>query len=411
MKVSTFFVKGVKVALIHHKSPISFAGVTVKNGSNYEKPSQEGLSHFCEHMFFKGTKSRTYEKLNKEFALIGASQNAYTSNSFVLYHMTVPYKNINKAFNLLNDMFFNSVFDNAEIEKEKDVINEEIKMYQDNPQYWFYDKVGEKILTRPIGHPVIGNEGIVNAVTSTKIKNYLNGSINRNNFMFIIVGNHTEKQIAKILEDNIPNDHSYLKDGVISFYKGALWKKGLNFDERIVIENKNAQQSIAEIIFPYISKGDENYYASKILGNALGGGMYSYLFNQIREKMGLAYSTGFYSSEMEYGKLALCSVYAYLDKKNIDKFYKEARKILNNVNKNGLDEDIFQCAKMQLLSSKSKKIETSSGLSSYYKSIFNGENIKDEIQQIEKVEINDCNNILNSLLYSRNVEICMKSTK
>jgi predicted Zn-dependent peptidase len=411
-KTNVFNVNGVRVLHIKNSSPVSFVGIAVKNGSNYEKPHQEGLSHFCEHMFFKGTEKRNYEQINQEFALIGADPNAYTSNTFVMYHLTLPKKNVSKAFDLLSDMFFNSQFEQSEIEKEKTVINEEINMYDDNPICWFSDYVGKTVFNRSIGHPVIGNKNVVNSVTSKKIKAYLNSTINIRNIMVVIAGNHTEKELAKIISDNLPVNHEYLKGGSINAYNGKMWKNGLDFSQPIFVENVNASQGAANIIYPYYPDGHKSHLVSKVLINVIGGGMYSYMFNEIREKLGLAYATGAYRYEMEYGKIDALSLYAYLDSKNIDLFFDSVDKMFNMISKEGIDKNIFKCAKMSLISNVAKNSETSEGLARNYKAFFEGESdMNDKLKQIEKIKIEDCNILLKETIEQKNIKIYMKSTK
>jgi len=409
---SVFKVNGVNVLFINHVSPISFAGIAVKNGSNYEKSSQEGLSHFCEHMFFKGTEKRNYEQINKEFALIGASPNAYTSNTFVLYHLTLPSKNIYKAMDLLSDMFFNSTFEQSEIEKEKMVIQEEITMYEDDPQSFFFNYVGQTAYSRAIGHPVIGNKDVVRSVNTNKIKSYLKSTINKNNLMFVIVGNHTKKEVIDIVSNNLPEDHVYLQDGTVNEYKGRLWKEKLDFSTISFIENVNATQSIANIIYPYYHCADKNYYTGKVLENVIGGGMYSYLFNEIRAKKGLAYSTGAFKTEMEYGKLNTINFYAMLDTKNVFKFYEVVDEILVDISKNGIKKDLFDCAKMSIVSDIAKCSETSEDLSSHFKMAFLGEtDCNKRLKMATMVKINDCNDLLKDMLSKAHLHIYMKSTK
>ena len=418
-KSNKFTVKGFNVALIPHKSDISFVGIAVKNGSNYETPSQEGFSHFCEHMFFKGTKNRTYEQLNKEFALIGANQNAYTDNTFVLYHMTLPKQNVTKSVELISDMFFNSVFEPEEIEKEKQVINEEINMYEDNPVYWFYNRVGTEVFNRKIGHPIIGTNETVNSVTSSKLKKYLSKTINRNNVMFVVVGDHTKKDIVKvfsnIFDSENPESLESIQDGEVNSYNGKMWKSGLDFNSQICISHPSAMQSMAQIIYPLFPAGHKYVDTSKIVINSLGGGMYSYMFDKIREKQGLAYSTGAFRSEMEYGKLDSLSLYAMLDNKNIQKFYESSDDIIKDIRENGLKQDIFECAKMDLISTIARKAETSEGLSNYFKSIFSNESkpldISGRIKKIQKISIKECNHVFEDIFSQKRIQIYMKTNK
>jgi len=157
-------INGFKVANIYNNSNITFMGIGVIAGSNFEMPDIYGISHFSEHMFFKGTKNRNWKQINEEFASIGASQNAYTDNTEVLYHCTFPTKSLKQAIDLMGDMFFNSLCPIEELKKERKVILEEKKGYDDDHTSFFYESIGKEFFVKEKGHPTIGTTKTIKSI-------------------------------------------------------------------------------------------------------------------------------------------------------------------------------------------------------------------------------------------------------
>ena len=171
MGTDFFEVNGIKVANIHNDSDIALFGIGVEVGSKYEKPEIAGISHFAEHMFFKGTEKRDWRQINAEFAKLGVSNNAYTSNNEVFYHTTCPKSNIESVIDLMLDMFFNSTIPEEELEKERGVIAEEKKMYDDDHRSAFQDAIGNNLMVWDKGHATIGTfETIANIKREQFIK-------------------------------------------------------------------------------------------------------------------------------------------------------------------------------------------------------------------------------------------------
>ena len=212
--------------------------------------------------------------------------NAYTSNTEVFYHITCPKTNINSAVELMLDMFFNSTFPAEEIEKERGVITEEKKMYDDDPKASFNEAVGEELLTWDVGHSTIGTFETINSISRKDILDYLEAKTNLENMVFICSGDIETADLKKYIEKNIPTQHPYLRKGSLNKIETTnVWKDIINKPDRIkfIMEKENITQSVVFGMFDSISVEHPYHHARNILGEALGGGLYSLLHSRLRE--------------------------------------------------------------------------------------------------------------------------------
>ena len=400
-------INGLKIANIYNNSNITFMGIGTIVGSNFEMPSIYGISHFSEHMFFKGTKKRNWKQINEEFASIGASQNAYTSNTEVLYHCTFPTKSIGRAINLMGDMFFNSLLPAEEVEKERNVILEEKKMYDDDHTSFFYDAIGEKMFIDEKGHPIIGTTKTIKSITRNDIVNYLNKNYCYENILFVFCGTTPTKTIVENIKRLLPDDHFSLKHGTKNVKNGALWDnhflKNINRRKKIKFLLKRSKITQCQICLPLSGLGanDDFYLAQSILFKCIGGGMYSMLFSRIREELGLCYSVGAAITNMSYPNCVLPIIYGNTSQSNVDLFILECEKELEKIKTNGLVKNNFECAKTDLLSQIFRKTETSAGMAgAVVKPLLFGKNktVSDIIKKVEKITIDDCNVVAKKVL-------------
>ena len=405
MSTEIFEIDGIKIANIKSDSEIAFFGVCVLAGSNYETPDISGLSHYSEHMAFKGSKSRTWQQINSEFAKLGVAQNAYTSGVEILYFATCPKENISKVINLMTDMFFNSTFPSDEIEKERNVILEEKKMYDDDPKAYFSEVLGEQFFTWSMGHRTIGTEDTIKSINREQMMAYLRDKISLDNMVFICSGNIKSSDLKKCLKKNIPNSHPYLRhtDLNVVANNDKLWNLDvINKPDKIkfIMEKENIAQSSAIMMINGLPNDHKYSHHASIVREAIGGGMYSKLFETIREKLGLCYAVGMYESYMSYPDNKVQALYGYLSPNNVDLFIEECEKVLKNVIKDGLNQDIFECAKTDYLSSILRQTETSTGKAMFLakRLLFYKEgNLEDSLKKIRAVKLKDCNSIIEQL--------------
>ena len=176
-------------------------GIWVKTGSRNESPEINGISHFIEHMFFKGTKSRSAKEIAESFDRIGGQVNAFTSKEYTCFYAKVLDTHASYALEVLSDMFFNSVFDEKELEKERKVVLEEIKMYEDTPDDIVHDLLSKAIYeNHPLGYPILGTEETLQSFTNDMLKQYIHSTYTPENVVISVAGNITDSFIQEIEE-------------------------------------------------------------------------------------------------------------------------------------------------------------------------------------------------------------------
>jgi len=407
MSTEFFKVNGIQVANIKNNSEIAFFGIAILAGSNFETPEIAGISHFTEHMAFKGTSSRNWSQINNEFAMLGVSNNAYTSNNEVLYHTTCPKDNIEPVIDLMLDMFFNSTIPEEELEKERGVIMEEKKMYDDDPRCAFQDAIGDNMIVWDKGHSTIGTFDTIKNIKRQQFIDFLNNKTNLSNFIFVCSGDIPTEKLKGYIESRVPASHPYIKYGTRNEIGIDLWSESVKSPDKfkLIFERENISQTNIDMMGRSLSVNDACYDDASVLYKAIGGGMYSLLFSRLREDLGLCYSTGIGAWAISYPDVSVYDLYGYIDPKNIDLFVEEAEKILDDVIKNGISEDLFQCAKVDYLGGIMRSTETSFGKASYMikRYLYGGKmNISDKIEKIKSVKRETCNELAGKLLTERN---------
>lgn len=267
--------------------------ILVKVGSRYETEVQAGLSHFLEHMFFKGTKKRpSYLHVSKELDGLGANFNAFTSEEYTGFYVQTSGDHFDQALDVLADMLLNGTLPEAEVIKERGVITEELNMYLDMPQSHVADLAKRTLFGQnPLGRPIIGYRETIAATTRDELSNYKE-TFYRPGAMLVAVAGAGK-----------PNDWR----AKVAGYFGKLAMADRPGYERfigssaaaVVIGNKKTDQAHFVLGLPSLQRSDPRRYTLRVLNNALGGMMSSRLFTEIREKRGLAYYVGSGSDEYE----------------------------------------------------------------------------------------------------------------
>src|SRR3989344_3036136 len=264
--------------------------IFVKAGSRYEAARINGLSHFLEHLHFKGTKKYpTAKKLSEVVDSIGGEFNANTGKEHTQYYIRAAYEHGPLVFSVLTDMLQNPLFDEKEMEREKGVIIEEINMYKDNPQIHVESLFEETLWPEtPLGRDIAGTAEVIRAVKRKDILDYREKFYQPGNTIIAISGNFDQRQ----LEDLVEQHWSHLPNKKFGTYKSVVTNQSA---PRLSVQNKVTEQAhmiVGFSAYPYRHKGN---YPLRILSSVLGGGMSSRMFLRIRERMGLAYyvSTSF----------------------------------------------------------------------------------------------------------------------
>ncbi len=270
---------GMTVLFEKRDLPVLAIAFAVRNGGINEDLSEKGISHFIEHMLYKGTPSRDAKKIAEEIEKKGGELNGFTDETITAYWCKIPSKHLKNALDVLSDMVKNPLFDEKELEKERQVIFEEIKMRKDNPHIYVLDHIQRELYGGTLGMNLIGSYETMKSIDRKKIIEKFKQIYQPNNMILGIVGDADFDEIVQFAEKNFGN----IKGNVPEF-KFPL-KNNSKIEKRKGIDQAN-------LIFAYHVplSTDKKSYAAEILGTLMAGGMSSRLFSEIREKRNLAYS-------------------------------------------------------------------------------------------------------------------------
>lgn len=365
-------------------------GIWVKTGSRHETAELNGISHFLEHMFFKGTENLTAKEIAESFDRIGGQVNAFTSKEYTCYYAKVLDNHATYALEILADMFFNSTFDEEELAKEKNVVYEEIKMYEDTPDDIVHDLLTKAIFeNHPLGYPILGSEETLATFTKDMLKDYMYNSYTPDKVVISIAGN-VEESFMKEVEKRFGT------------YKGGnreeLDAKPI-FHKNEVIRRKDTEQAHLCIGFNGYSVRDKRIYPLIIANNILGGSMSSRLFQEVREKRGLAYSV--YSYHSSYEDTGTVTIYGGTAVNQLDVLAETIFNILHDLKNNGITVKELENSKEQIKGNLVLGTEgTNSRMSRNGKNeLLLGEHksIDEMIQIIDAVTIDEVNQVCSEL--------------
>jgi len=331
---------GIKVLL--EKIPVTLSTATgcwVEAGSKFESESEAGYSHFIEHMLFKGTKRRSASKLAQQIDRKGAIADAATTKEYTVYYFISLYEHLDYFLDILSDIIQNPLFSNIEIEREKRVVMEEIKMIEDSPD----DSLAELFLQtlfpdHPIGRPIIGNKNSIINISRKKLFNFFDKFYKRKGLVIAIAGNLNKTSVLKKLEKIKLHQKNLIE---ISSPVSTL---NLNF-KKVNIE-REVQQIYAIMGFPGISLKDKLYLPMLVLNFIIGGGLSSRLFQVIRERKALCYSI--FSAPLSFFDLGIFTISFSTDEKTFKKTYENILNICKMIQKNFITKKEFKYAKEQL---------------------------------------------------------------
>jgi predicted Zn-dependent peptidase len=313
-------------------------GVWVDAGARDEKPEESGLSHFIEHMIFKGTAKRTAIQIAKEFDAIGGHCNAFTSKENTCYHAKVMDTYSDTMVDLLSDIFLNSVFDAAEVERERQVILQEIRMVEDVPDEHIHVLLAKAAWgNHPLGRSILGSPETVASFDSDRIKEYFRRAYQPERIVISAAGNLEHEPFTELIARSFE---------VVS--------KENNFPERTppslnrVIEAHRKQLEQVHICLGAkgVNATDPRRYDCAIMNVIFGGNMSSRLFQEIRERRGLAYAV--YSFLSLYSDTGTWGVYVGVDNSNTDEALDVIVKEMTRMKKTVVDDSELLNAKQYL---------------------------------------------------------------
>jgi predicted Zn-dependent peptidase len=324
-------------------------GIMVGTGSGNEEPKEAGISHYIEHMLFKGTKKRSAYRIAHELDAVGGKMNAYTSKEATMYYAVVLDRHVDIPIDVLCDMLLNSLFDPGEMETEKGVILEEIKMYEDTPDELIHDYFAERILHgHPLGSPTIGHARTVKAVARDDILNYIRRFYSPKNIIISLAGAVPPDAI-----DLLTPYFEKLEGGTVSHVKPEPAMNG-----SLSLKKKKTEQTHLCLGVKGPSQLDDERYAFAVLDNILGGSMSSRLFQEVREKRGLAYSI--YTTSSPFRDFGIAYAYAGTSKENMPRVVDLILEQFKKMKKEGLTKEEMERGKEYLKGSTVLGLESSS---------------------------------------------------
>ena len=298
------------IRLVYEKMPTLKSvsiGIFIKSGSMYETEKEKGISHFIEHMLFKGTKNRTAGQIAEEMDYIGGHINAYTARECTCYYTRVLSEDLKKSVSILSDMYYNSLFKNEDIKLERNVIIEEINMYEDSPEDLALDLVCEHMWRdNPLGYIISGSEESVNGITREMMLDYLSCRYTPENTVISVAGLFDEGELVSLFEEYFTGGENFPSPALESpkFNSGSFEK------------TKDIEQTHLSIAYPAYDLSNDKIYSMSMLNNILGGSMSGRLFQKIREENGLCYSI--YSYTASFPQAGMLGIYAGLSPNSAD---------------------------------------------------------------------------------------------
>lgn len=334
----TVLPNGLRVMVIDMPYMESIAlGIWIGAGGRYENKKTAGMSHFLEHMVFKGTKTKSTRHIKESIEGIGGSLNGFTDEEMTCYFVKVPKKFINLGLDVLSDMVINPRLSRSDLDKERGVIFEEIKMYRDRPDHYVHQLLSELLWPgHPLGMPLVGTEKTLAKIDKPHIHEFKDRFHTPENIVICACGQIDEDLFLK----DVRRHFSRLERATLPrFKKFVLKQKRSHFD----FCKRETEQTHLVMGFHNVSRFHPDKYTSRLLHILLGGNMSSRLFHEVREKRGLAYDIS--TSIKHYTDTGAFLISAGVDNKKLIKSLEVIIKELRRIKKMRVQDDEFQRAK------------------------------------------------------------------
>ena len=377
-------------------------GIWINTGSRLESEKESGVSHFIEHMLFKGTKNRSAKDIARDIDRLGGEINAFTNKECTCYYVHLLDEHINKGIDVLSDMILNSSFDTNDIDKEKFVILEELKMYEDSLDDLSYDLLVENVYPNDgLGRNILGNRKTIRSLKREDILNYYNKYYVPNNAVISICGNFKFEEIVKVIEDKF---EQWQEKEVNIEVKEA------NYTPCFVTKNKDSEQvNIAINLKAIPEENEKEAYALSVVNNIFGGSTSSRLFQSIREEKGLVYSI--YSSQTLYRKCGELGIFASTSEEYLKEVYDLIIKEIKNIRENYITEEELEESKEQLKGNYILSLESiNSKMLAHGEAMLLNNKLKKEdeiIEHINAVNMEQVKDIINKVFNIENLAVCI----
>jgi len=330
----TILPSGIKVVTEHMPQVRSVAiGFWFSTGSRDETDPINGMSHFIEHLLFKGTKTRSSRDISEAFDTLGGELNAFTAKEYTCYYTRLLDEHVPAGLEILADMIQNPRFDASDILSEKKVVLEEINLHEDSPDERIHDLFASSLWPiHPLGKPILGHVETVGNFSADDVLGFYKQEYIPNNLVVAAAGNI---------------DHDKMVDLVKQHFEGEIGKRPVrkefvpHVEKKIDVYTKKTEQAHICLGTEAISSRDDRRYILSIMDNILGGGMSSRLFQEIREKRGLAYAT--YSYHSLYAETGFLAAYAGTAPENAEQVIRVIQEQLDDVANGGItDKEIYR---------------------------------------------------------------------
>jgi predicted Zn-dependent peptidase len=325
-------------------------GIWIGTGSRSEDTSNHGISHFIEHLMFKGTESRTAKDIAETVDAVGGQLNAFTAKEFTCYYIKVLDNHLDLAMDVLSDMLLKSKFAPQDIDREREVVLEEVHMYEDSPDELIHDLYLDSVWSKhPLGRNILGTTESIGLFDRGLVSDYYRDYYTPDNIVIAAAGNLTHEMLEELA----------------SKYFGAMQgvKKKQSVSPPLLSTNHTLHQKDTEQIHlclgtASVAQDSPEIYVAHILNNILGGGISSRLFQSIREERGLAYSI--YSYQSNYSDCGLFTVYAGTRPGNVSQVIELILENINDLRTVGINESELHKTKEQLKGNLLLGLESSS---------------------------------------------------
>jgi predicted Zn-dependent peptidase len=328
-------------------------GIWVANGTRHESAEDNGVAHFIEHMLFKGTARRSAHQITREIDSMGGILNAFTGHEYVCYYAKVLAKFLPRAADLLADIFLNSTFPLDEIERERKVVLQEIKMRDDTPDEYIHDRFHQNFWQgQLLGMPVLGNEKTVTGLSRDSILAHKNSRYRPQDIIIAAAGNIQHDELVAIIAPLFSNISSQWLPQIVDNF--------LPFNKEVNLIEREMEQTLVCLGTRSLRYDHKDRYALFLLTTILGGGMSSRLFQEVREKKGLAYSV--YSYIISHADSGALVVYAGTEKDHCREVIDIALSEMSRLVTEEVMQDELDAAREQLKGKTLMSLESSDSL-------------------------------------------------
>ena len=367
MKYNTYTLdNGLRIIHLPSDSKVVYCGYQINAGTRNEEPGEEGLAHFCEHVTFKGTERRKAWHILNCLESVGGDLNAYTNKEGTVYYSAILKEHIARAVDLLTDIVFHSVYPQAEIDKEVEVICDEIESYNDSPAELIYDEF-ENIIFKgsPLGHNILGTAEQVRSFKTEDALRFTRKLYRPDNAIFFAYGDIDFNKLVRLLKKSFLSEERKVKSEETTFgdrresqfnspeaqaqfnIQHSTFNTQHSFEGQTIVMQKNTHQAHVMIGTRAYDVNDDRRMPLYLLNNMLGGpGMNAKLNLALREHNGLVYTVE--STMVAYGDTGIWSIYFGCDEHDVKRCLRLVRKELDKFMQKPLSEAQLKAAKKQI---------------------------------------------------------------